>query len=73
MFHFVTKKSLFDDYPNNYQEIILGAGCFWGVERVFWQLEGVWVTYACFQEVKGQILHMNKYAQVLLGMLKLSM
>ena len=48
MIHFVNKRSLFEDYPDNYQEIILGAGCFWGVERVFWQLEGVWVTYASY-------------------------
>ncbi|MBR79129.1 MAG: peptide-methionine (S)-S-oxide reductase [Woeseiaceae bacterium] len=48
MIHFVNKRSLFDDYPNNSQEIILGAGCFWGVERVFWQLDGVWVTYASY-------------------------
>jgi len=48
MIHFINKRSLFDDYPDNYQEIILGAGCFWGVERVFWQLEGVWVTYTSY-------------------------
>ena len=48
MIHFVNKRDLFDNYPNNSQEIILGAGCFWGVERVFWQLEGVWVTYASY-------------------------
>ena len=48
MIHFVNKRSLFDSYPSNSQEIILGAGCFWGVERVFWQLEGVWVTYASY-------------------------
>ena len=48
MIHFVNKRNLFEDYPDNYQEIILGAGCFWGVERVFWQLEGVWVTYASY-------------------------
>tara|TARA_B000000565_G_scaffold249473_1_gene220901 strand:- start:492 stop:1049 length:558 start_codon:yes stop_codon:yes gene_type:complete len=48
MFHFVNKKSLFDNYPQNYQEIILGAGCFWGVEKIFWGLNGIWVTYASF-------------------------
>ena len=48
MIHFVTKRSLFDNYPDNSQEIILGAGCFWGIERVFWQLEGIWVTFASY-------------------------
>jgi peptide-methionine (S)-S-oxide reductase len=23
---------------------MFGMGCFWGVERKFWQLEGVWTT-----------------------------
>ena len=30
------------------QQIILGAGCFWGVERLFWELPGVWTTYVSY-------------------------
>ena len=26
------------------EEIVFGAGCFWGVERKFWNLSGVYVT-----------------------------
>ena len=48
MKHFVNQHLLFDAYPDDCEEIIFGAGCFWGVERVFWQLEGVWVTYASY-------------------------
>ena len=48
MKHFVNKRDLFEHYPEGMSEIILGAGCFWGVERVFWKLEGVWVTYASY-------------------------
>ena len=48
MKHFVNQHLLFDAYPDGCEEIIFGAGCFWGVERVFWQLEGVWVTYASY-------------------------
>lgn len=48
MKHFVNGRDLFKNYPNYAEEIILGAGCFWGVERLFWQLEGVWVTYASY-------------------------
>ena len=48
MKHFVNNRELFGQYPAGMSEIILGAGCFWGVERVFWKLEGVWVTYASY-------------------------
>ncbi|MFW5899409.1 MAG: peptide-methionine (S)-S-oxide reductase MsrA [Jiangellaceae bacterium] len=32
--------------PTGHEEIVLGMGCFWGVERGFWQLPGVWTTAA---------------------------
>ena len=48
MKHFVNNRSLFNEYPENSSEIIFGSGCFWGVERVFWGLSGVWVTYASY-------------------------
>ena len=48
MKHFVNKRSLFNEYPEGASEIIFGAGCFWGVERIFWELDGVWVTYASY-------------------------
>jgi peptide-methionine (S)-S-oxide reductase len=30
--------------PVGYEEIVVGMGCFWGAERMFWQLPGVWTT-----------------------------
>ena len=48
MKHFVNNRDLFENYPSDCSEIILGAGCFWGVERLFWNLEGVWVTFASY-------------------------
>ena len=48
MKHFVNGRELFDNYPRNSKHIILGAGCFWGVERIFWNLPGVWVTYVSY-------------------------
>ena len=28
------------------ESVVLGMGCFWGVERVFWKRTGVWTTSA---------------------------
>ena len=42
MEHFVYKKPLI--HADN--KIIFGAGCFWGVERKFWSIEGVLMTSA---------------------------
>ena len=48
MKHYVTDRELFKSYPESVKEIILGAGCFWGVERLFWELPGVWTTYVSY-------------------------
>ncbi len=42
--HFVTGRPLHGPYPEGMQLAQFGMGCFWGVERVFWNLPGVWVT-----------------------------
>ena len=42
--HVVNGTDLTAPVPNSYEEIILGLGCFWGAERLFWQLEGVHST-----------------------------
>jgi len=44
MIHYIKNISLKSDVPNNLKEIILGAGCFWGVEKKFWDLDGVYLT-----------------------------
>jgi peptide-methionine (S)-S-oxide reductase len=31
-------------FPEGMRQVILGMGCFWGAERIFWGLDGVWVT-----------------------------
>jgi peptide-methionine (S)-S-oxide reductase len=30
--------------PVGMQEIVLGMGCFWGAEEIYWRLDGVWTT-----------------------------
>ncbi len=42
--HHVSGRPLKGPHPEGFETAILGMGCFWGVERVFWQLPGVWVT-----------------------------
>ncbi|MEE8118000.1 MAG: peptide-methionine (S)-S-oxide reductase MsrA [Gammaproteobacteria bacterium] len=42
--HFVNGRSMVLPYPDGTQEILFGLGCFWGAERIFWQVQGVWVT-----------------------------
>jgi len=44
MIHYTKNISLSAEVPNNFKEIILGAGCFWGVEKKFWDLDGVYLT-----------------------------
>ncbi|RWO19983.1 peptide-methionine (S)-S-oxide reductase MsrA [Mesorhizobium sp.] len=42
--HFVSKRPLKGPYPDGLERAMFGLGCFWGAERLFWQVEGVWVT-----------------------------
>ena len=44
--HFVKGTPLKGPFPDNLKQAIFGMGCFWGVERRFWQLEGVYSTAA---------------------------
>ena len=42
--HFVNGRDLKDPFPAGLAQAMFGMGCFWGVERIFWKLPGVWVT-----------------------------
>ncbi|AIW15178.1 peptide-methionine (S)-S-oxide reductase MsrA [Vibrio tubiashii] len=39
--HFVNQTSLTAEPAEGCEKILLGMGCFWGAERLFWQLDGV--------------------------------
>jgi len=43
--HFVSGAPLVGPWPEGYQQIVVGMGCFWGAERLFWQTPGVWSTF----------------------------
>lgn len=42
--HFVNHRPLKGPYPEGLKTAVFAMGCFWGVERKFWQVPGVWVT-----------------------------
>ena len=42
--HFVLGTPLKGPFPEDCEQIIFGLGCFWGAERRFWQLDGVYTT-----------------------------
>ncbi|MEO1536364.1 MAG: peptide-methionine (S)-S-oxide reductase MsrA [Pseudomonadota bacterium] len=42
--HFINGRPLTLDVPEGMEVAIFGMGCFWGVERMFWKLDGVYLT-----------------------------
>ena len=42
--HFVNGRPLKGPFPEGLEIAMFGMGCFWGVERMFWKLDGVWMT-----------------------------
>ena len=42
--HYINGNPLQGPFPAHLRQAIFGMGCFWGVERIFWQLEGVFTT-----------------------------
>ncbi len=42
--HFVLGNPLLPPFPEDTEQLILGLGCFWGAEKKFWQVGGVYTT-----------------------------
>lgn len=42
--HFVNGQPLAGPYPDGHKVLDVGLGCFWGAEKAFWSLPGVYVT-----------------------------
>lgn len=42
--HYVNGHPLKGPYPEGFETALVGMGCFWGAERRFWSLPGVYIT-----------------------------
>jgi peptide-methionine (S)-S-oxide reductase len=42
--HHVNGRQLKPPFPDGLETAVLGLGCFWGAERIFWELDGVYTT-----------------------------
>ena len=42
--HYVLGTPLEPPFPEGFERAVFGMGCFWGAERGFWQLDGVYTT-----------------------------
>ncbi len=42
--HHVNGRSLVPPYPDGFEVADLALGCFWGPEKDFWKMPGVWTT-----------------------------
>lgn len=47
--HFVNGNPLVAPFPAHTQTAYFAMGCFWGVERLFWKIDGVYTTAAGYQ------------------------
>lgn len=42
--HYVNGNPIKGPFPEHMEQIAIGLGCFWGAERIFWKMEGVYST-----------------------------
>jgi peptide-methionine (S)-S-oxide reductase len=47
--HFVNGHRIAPPYPGGFEIAEFGMGCFWGAEKKFWSIPGVWVTAVGYQ------------------------
>lgn len=72
--HYVNGNSIVPPFPENTQVAMFGLGCFWGAEKAFWQLPGVYSTAvgysagltpnATYEEVCSGMTGHNEVVQV---------
>ena len=63
--HFVSGRRIVEPMPEQLVKAVFGLGCFWGAERLFWQLPGVYSTAAGYA---GGLTSNPSYADVCSGL-----
>ncbi|KAK9394685.1 mitochondrial peptide methionine sulfoxide reductase-like [Crotalus adamanteus] len=63
--HAVNQNPTYPPFPEGMQMAIFGMGCFWGAEKMFWKLSGVFSTQVGFS---GGFTANPTYKEVLSGM-----
>ncbi|MCC6914419.1 MAG: peptide-methionine (S)-S-oxide reductase MsrA [Rhodospirillaceae bacterium] len=63
--HFVNGHSTVEPFPGGFQLAMFAMGCFWGAERMFWSIDGVYSTQAGFS---GGFTPHPTYKEVCTGM-----
>jgi len=63
--HDVLGTPLRPPFPAGFEQAVFGMGCFWGAERTFWQLDGVYTTAAGYS---GGFTPNPTYEEVCSGM-----
>src|SRR5690554_8019451 len=71
--HLVLGTPMHGPFAENLERAIFGMGCFWGVERIFWKLDGVHTTAAGYAgghiespDYRGVCSGMTGHAEVVL-------
>ena len=62
--HLVLGTPLTPPFPEGTEQVVLGMGCFWGAERFFWQVDGIYTTAVGFS---GGITPNPTYQEVCTG------
>ena len=63
--HAVLGMPMTPPFGDGHRQVVVGMGCFWGVERIFWQLPGVYTTAVGYA---GGITPNPSYEEVCSGM-----
>lgn len=63
--HYVNGNLLKPPFPEGIEKVVLGMGCFWGAERKFWELKGVYTTAVGYA---GGITPNSTYQEVCTGL-----